>query len=306
MLITGLAASLIGCAAPARPTDAPAAGPPTPVIANMQPTPQPISTATAPPPLTPSAIPCTETAGQVQQQQIQSAITGAAFRYRIYLPPCYAARGVRYPYLIMLHGMGAGMDDSMWDNLGLDEAATAGYLDGSLPPMIIVLPNGEDAQQDYDPGPYPRVLVEELIPHIEANTCAWGTPQTRGIGGLSRGGFWAFSVAMQHPDLFERVGGHSAFFYDGEYPPANPSSLVESAPGIERLVLYLDHGATDTLVNTEMAVFMERARARGLAPRYRTDSPGGHDNAYWAAQAPAYLQFYSEAWPRDAATFPPC
>jgi len=262
-------------------------------------------------PVSPTEVPpvsCSETEGQIITTSFQSSIMGSDVRYRIYLPPCYDQTNVEYPYIIMMHGFDfpGGMDDSMWDEIGLDETADTGYSDGTLPPMIIVMPNGNDAQHDYDPGPYPQVLVDELIPHIESEYCAWGTPATRGIGGLSRGGYWAVATAFLYPDLFEHVGGHSAFFYDGEYPQANPSALITSAPGIENLAIYLDHGSTDSIVDDNMRVFVERANARGINPIYITDRPGGHTNEYWASQSSDYLAFYSEDWPRSIEDYPPC
>lgn len=257
---------------------------------------------------TPDTIVCDETQGIITTASFDSTLMSGDVRYRIYLPPCYGQTNVRYPYVIMMHGFDVpgGMDDSMWDEIGLDEAADQGYIDGTLPPMVIVLPNGNDARHDYDPGPYPQVIVDELIPYVESTYCLWGTPETRGIGGVSRGGYWAYATAFLNPQLFSRVGGHSAFFYDGDFPQANPSALIVSAPGIDQLDMYLDHGAIDTLVDDNMLVFVQRAQNRGIEPTYITDQPGGHTNEYWGAQSPAYLAFYSEMWPASTEGYPPC
>lgn len=285
----------------------PTAPPPPAPTATLQPTSEPVVVETQPEP-TSAETACAETEGTITTASFDSALTGADVRYRIYLPPCYTQTNVRYPYVIMLHGFDVpgGMDDSMWDEIGLDEAADQGYADNSLPPMAIVMPNGNDARHDYDPGPYPQVIAEELIPHVEGTYCLWGTPETRGIGGLSRGGYWAYATAFLHPEQFQRVGGHSAFFYDGDFPQANPSALIGSAQGIESLDMYLDHGAIDTLVNENMLVFVQRAQNRGIEPIYMTDQPGGHTNEYWGSQSPAYLAFYSENWPDTSEGYPSC
>ena len=39
----------------------------------------------------------------------------------------------------------------------------------------------------------------------------------------NREGFWAYEIAFRHPTLFRSVGGHSAFFAEGNAPPVGPS-----------------------------------------------------------------------------------
>ncbi len=237
-----------------------------------------------------------------------SRITGKEFRYRLYLPPCYANSERRYPYLIMLHGLqGEVMNDDQWDRLGLDEAADLGYASASLPPMILVMPNGLDARHWDDTGPYPSVIVDELMPHIEATLCTWNEPSRRAIGGLSRGGFWAYWIGFRYPELFGRVGGHSPFFYDAEYPTdLNPNNLVDTAQGIDNLALYIDLGAQDNIVDKGVHDFVTRLRARGIEPTYIVNETGGHSENYWQAHTMDYLTFYASTWPRDVSQFPSC
>src|SRR5574341_1684381 len=201
---------LAGCAAGTSPTAS--AFPTLPPTAAFTPTPLPTialptPTLTATPLPAEEVVACGETAGQVIRASFASSITGREFHYRIYLPPCYATSQRRYPYLIMLHGLGEGMDDGQWERLGLPQAADLGYQHGALPPMVIVMPNGLHVQHDWDDGPYPDVIVNELLPHGEATNCLWNESSRRGIGGLSRGGYWAFGIAFTYPELFDRVGG---------------------------------------------------------------------------------------------------
>jgi enterochelin esterase-like enzyme len=259
------------------------------------------------PTLTP--VPCDDLEGQIVQDSFWSQVTGRDFFYRVYLPPCYAVSQRRYPYLIMLHGLGDGMDDSQWDRMGLDEAADIGYAHGSLPPLIIVMPNGNDLH-GYNPtsyeDSYERLIVEELMPVIETNFCTWNEPEARAIGGLSRGGFWAFEIALRNPDLFSRVGGHSpAFFDEGPAPAFNPYYLVDEAEIPEGLHIYLDHGAGDWTV-TNVRYFSDRLDDRGIAHTYVVNPVGEHTEAYWASHTADYLAFYTEGWPIDIAQLPSC
>ncbi len=251
---------------------------------------------------------CDETEGQIVLNSLESALLGHEMRYRVYLPPCYASSGKRYPYLIMLHGMqDAIMNDDQWDRLGLDEAADLGFVRGSLPPMVIIMPNGVEAQHDNDAGLYGDVIVDELLPVIEANMCTWNDPARRAIGGLSRGGYWAYWIAFSHPELFSKVGGHSAYFYDAYTPTDyNPNNLLDTGPGIEILQMYLDHGAADHLVDTNMRDFVDRLRLRGINPDYVINPVGAHEEPYWEAHTADYLAFYAADWPRDINSFPSC
>ncbi|GAB4467665.1 MAG: hypothetical protein Kow00124_00870 [Anaerolineae bacterium] len=262
----------------------------------------PIPTAGTAPPA------CEETSGRMVFGSYPSTLAGGEFRYRVHLPPCYEQTGKRYPYLIIMHGLVPGtdlMNDAQWDQMGLDEAADAGFRDGTLPPMIIVMPNGNDVNHGNDDSPFARLLVTELMPEIESKFCTWNTSATRAIGGLSRGGFWAFSVAFLYPDLFDRVGGHSPFLYDGDYPVYNPYNLADDAQGIERLTMYIDHGAQD-YVDVGVQGFIEKLNARGIEPIYVVNETGGHTEDYWAAHTEDYLQFYAAEWPRDLSVYPDC
>jgi len=252
--------------------------------------------------------PCAETRGQIVLDSFPSRVAGREFHYRVYLPPCYGTSGKRYPYLIMMHGLVPGsdiMNDSQWDDLGLDEQADAGYLAGIRAPMIIVMPNGNDVNHGNDDSPFVSLLVNELIPEVEGKYCTWNEPASRAIGGLSRGGFWALSTAFLNPQLFERVGGHSPFLYDGDYPVYNPYNLADQVPGIERLTLYIDHGAQD-YVQDGVQLFVEKLSRRGIVPTYIINPEGAHTEDYWAAHTADYLDFYAAGWPLDLNALPDC
>jgi enterochelin esterase-like enzyme len=261
-------------------------------------TPLPAPTETAIP--EPTRIACAETNGTIVFDSFISAYTGGTVNSRVYLPPCYSLSGKRFPVLIMLHGLGAGMDDSQWDEMGLDEAADAGFADGSLAPLIIVMPNGNDAGHESSYGDYPEVLVEELIPRIESLYCTLDHPSGWAIGGLSRGGFWATWIAFSWPDLFSRLGGHSPYFYEPESgAEKNPNNLVDGVHGINHLAIYFDHGKQDyPQVLEGVGEFVSRLRQQGIAVQYVINEQGDHTEAYWSEHTADYLEFYTAEWPR--------
>lgn len=295
------------------PTDPPPTHTPTPestihVFATATPVAPPTYTATPLP--TSTSAPCYDTEGTVIIDSFFSQITGNLFQYRIYLPPCYASANRRYPVLIMMHGLGEGMDDSQWERMGLTDAAGDGYMQGVLPPVIIVMPNGNDADHAgyYGPSPYPDVVVDELISLVDTRYCTLADPDYRAIGGLSRGGFWAYWIALNHPELFIRVGGHSPYFFEPESPTdKNPNNVVDTAPGIERLGMYFDHGPDDyAQVITGVQAFVQVLENRGIPSTYVINPTGDHTEAYWSAYVGDYLLFYTAGWPRTTDDLPTC
>lgn len=306
--LCGALLMISGCAQPAS-APMPTATPPVP-------TPAPDATATL---LAPSATPsldplaCAESTGQVIETSFESARLGRSVSLRLYLPPCHSTRSLRYPLLILLHGWmpdSREMNADQWDRLGVDEAANAGISAGSLPPMIIALPDTNDMGQDRDDSPIAQVLAEELVPLLEAQYCAWDTREGHAIGGLSRGGFWAFSTAIQYPWLFSRAGGHSPFLYKGDpaagdYVALNPSNLIETASGLENLPFYIDYGAQD-YAGPGAAEFADLLSLRRLPLELIQRPEGSHVEAYWAAHLTEYLAWYAQTWPLDLTLYPAC
>jgi enterochelin esterase-like enzyme len=290
-------------------TPAATATPPSTVLVLPTQTPEPSPTQTPAPAATSTPVICTELQGTIVRDSFMSQIAGNEVHYRIYLPPCYAATGRRYPYIIMLHGLVPGtdiMNDGQWDQLGLDEAADQGYAQGALPPVVIVMPNGNDADYAYDAGRFPEVVAQELVPVIESRYCVQTDSAHRALGGLSRGGYWAFWIAFANPELFDRVGGHSPFFYTAQYASdKNPDNLVDAAPRIERLTMYFDHGQED-YVSPGVQDFVARLQRRGITPEYVINPTGSHTEDYWAAHVADYLLFYTADWPRSIEELPDC
>lgn len=263
--------------------------------------------------------PCDDTEGQVVEATYPSTIAEQDVSYRIYLPPCYETSGRRYPVLYILHGLGEGMDYTQWEKLGLVDAADSGYARGALPPFIIVMPDGAvflpngtvaHGMNYFTPADsYEFMILTELMPEIEDTYCTWEEAAGRAIGGLSRGGFWAYEIALRHPELFSAVGGHSAALYEREdIPPANnPLDLARDGQGIEGLRMYLDHGTSDyDWVQEAVALFSTRLDARGIEHTYVVNPVGGHTEDYWASHTADYLSFYAAEWPEDVEALPSC
>ncbi|MEO8611079.1 MAG: alpha/beta hydrolase-fold protein [Chloroflexota bacterium] len=261
---------------------------------------------------TPTPVPCDEDGGQIITiDPFRSTVAGENLRYNVYIPPCYAKTQKRYPYVILLHG--ASNTEKQWDKLGIMAALDQGLRLGALPPMILVMPYTGSIANDntFPPDPsYETVILDELMPAVERDFCTWSDRAHKAIGGISRGGFWAFSIALRHPDIFGIIGGHSAAFTDdpAEVPPAfNPLELALNSallPGAN-LRMYLDNGAND-LAGVNQELFSSRLSARAIPHTYVVNPVGEHNDAYWSAHVSEYLAFYGRDWPRDTTALPSC
>ncbi len=275
-------------------------------------TPTPDVTETPVPSITPTAALCPETAGQVIVfDRFDSAIAGRNMPYRVYIPPCYFESLRRYPVVYLLHG--ASNDDTHWEDIGFIDMLDRGLRLGQYPPMVIVMPYGAQllANSDFPPDPSMETyLLEELMPRIEQDFCTYESRDYRAIGGISRGGYWALSIAFRHPDLFGAVGGHSAALDTDRTPPTfNPLNLAQNAPFLDTLRIYLDNGGNDP-VRQEMEMLSNRLVERQIPHEYVIDTTGDHSDAYWSAQLGEYLPFYggtaADGWPRDVRQLPSC
>jgi enterochelin esterase-like enzyme len=259
---------------------------------------------------TPTALPCLQDGGQIVVfDDFKSPAAGENIRYRVYIPPCYQQTQARYPYVILLPGL--QQDEKEWGNLGIQQALDQGIRLNALAPMIVVMPTlGKIGTDDSFPpkASYETVVLDELVPAVERDFCTWNQRDHRAIGGISRGGFWAYSIALRHPDEFGIVGGHSAAFASGNAPAANnPLELALNAPFLSsaNLRMYLDNGAEDP-AGTNLELFSNRLSSRGIAHTYIISPVGGHDDAYWSAHLQDYLTFYGKDWPRQAGDLPSC
>ncbi|HEX5712936.1 MAG TPA: alpha/beta hydrolase-fold protein, partial [Solirubrobacterales bacterium] len=132
-------------------------------------------------------------------------------------------------------------------------------------------------------------------------------PRRLAIGGISMGGFGAYSIALRNPGRFCAVGGHSAalWFEAGETAPG----AFDSATDFERhdvveavqsdsgafggTRVWNDYGDEDPFrpYNEGFVAALER----GDAPLSAHSWPGGHDGSYWDTHWPAYQRFYLNA-----------
>ncbi len=261
-------------------------------------------TATVRPSATPEPSPTPCVAPGTMVQGVFENSYAPPLSYRVYLPPCYGEDAQTYPVLYMLPGN--IYTDSIWDDLGLDEAAEQAIRGGHFPPFLIVMVAGGYLADNTSggPGSYEDLFLEEFVPFIEAQYCAWPASEGRAIGGMSRGGYWALEIAFRHPEQFASVGGHSAALLDNYGGQAINPEDTGLTNELGDLRVYLDIGENDWVISNVQRLH-ERMEAAGIAHEWVLQE-GRHEEAYWAAHVNDYLTFYAAAWPEEAGEYPLC
>lgn len=252
--------------------------------------------------LTPTS-PCA-TPGRIETGTLDSAVAGEPMRYRVYLPPCFGQDGRVYPVLYLFGGN--IHDDAFWDALGIDEAAEAAITAGTMPPLLIVMPDNGWLANTTTSGPasYEGFVLNELIPHIERAYCAWAAREGRAVGGVSRGGYWSLMMAFRHPDVFRSVAAHSPALIDSFAGPAEDPSVTGVVNELGDLRIWIDIGRRDSYL-AQAQPLHDALAADGVVHEWRV-MEGIHEPAYWQAHLLDYLLWYSEGFPADRAALPDC
>lgn len=289
--------SVIG-AAPAASTGATAAPPASASV--MQATPSP--------PARPATAPLVGSA--LLERSFYSDALGRAMPYFIYLPAGYAESGTRYPVIYMLHGYGGS--NTEWVGYGFPETADTMIAAGEIPPVIIVLPQGDQSYwvNHADDGErWGDYTAEDVVRQIDTNYRTIPDAQHRAIGGLSMGGQAALQLALNYPGVFGVVGMHSptlrdyqsaqdlfGFWGDEAYFDAHdPSHLVQDYPDRARdLKIEIDVGAQDADWRGRTEAFASLLAQLSIPYQWNL-WPGEHDGTYWGAHSRDYLRFYAAA-----------
>jgi len=155
--------------------------------------------------------------GDVRERWYLSKTTGAWRRVYVYAPPGYdTERDARYPVLYLQHG--SGEDERGWSNQG----RVAFIMDNLIAerkaaPMLVVMEKGYATRAGETPSPNPSrmgnafedVVTRDLIPYVDATYRTKPDRDHRALAGLSMGGFQAYSIGLNHLDLFSAIGGFS-------------------------------------------------------------------------------------------------
>ena len=157
--------------------------------------------------------------GQVVQVLFPSPSTNSTKRAFVYLPPQYDGKK-KFPVLYLQHGWGE--DETAWSrqghaNLIMDNMIAA----GECTPFIIVMTYGmtNDVKfgglGGFNFKDFETVLVDELVPYIDANFKTIAKKDSRAMAGLSMGGMETRNITLARPEVF----GYYGLLSGGVYTP---------------------------------------------------------------------------------------
>ena len=173
--------------------------------------------------------------GNIQQVIFWSESTGKMQTANVYLPPTYGKlvdkkgnpvkegqKGIqeRYPVLYLQHGWGE--NETSWPVQGKAGLIMDNLIaDGKIKPFIVVMAYG--LTNDFKFGTigrftaeeFEKVLIDELIPHIDKNFLTKADKWNRAMAGLSMGGMETKLITLRRPEVF----GYWGLLSGGQYAP---------------------------------------------------------------------------------------
>jgi S-formylglutathione hydrolase FrmB len=257
--------------------------------------------------LAPSVVTPESVVGTVETRRFKSISLDRAMPYRIYLPPGYAVQtSRRYPTVYLLHGMGGS--DTQWQDMGVTKAADHLIDIGAIAPLIIVMPEGENAywvDHATDGQKWGRYTAIDVVNDVETHYRTLQGKQSRAIGGISMGAHGALQLALNYPGEFTAVGAHSLVlrrygnapaYFGGlaDFAKRDPMQIV-TAKGRSSCAfsLWIDIGAQDPWAPLAEQ-FNGELNDLGVAHQWHLWQ-GDHSSTYWSAHAEDYLRFYDAA-----------
>lgn len=174
-----------------------------------------------------------QTGKVMEERSVKSSVLNRAVKYTIYLPADYETSERTYPVVYLLHGYTD--DNTGWLQFGeVNRLADAAIADGTIPPMIIVMPDADSSWyiNSYDgKEKYEDFFIKEFIPSIEKTYRIKGQKRYRGIAGLSMGGYGTLIYSLKYPDMFSAAAPLSAAVFDDASIVNTPDARYEQIFG---------------------------------------------------------------------------
>jgi enterochelin esterase family protein len=209
--------------------------------------------------------------GTIESFNFQSTIMGNTRRVQVYLPPGYAVDTLQqYPTLYINDGGEYLSLASM--NTVMDYLIDRGDIDK----LIAVFVDPVDRNSEYWLNDsYKNMVINELVPHVDATYRTTDDPSMRGIMGASLGGLISFFIAYNHPDVFGLCAGQSSAFF------VNNNQMINTiSDGPKKSILfYLDWGTYETSIQQSNLAILDVLHSKG----YSITSFAYHEGHSWGS-----------------------
>jgi enterochelin esterase-like enzyme len=154
------------------------------------------------------------------------ALGGYPDKVVVVLPPGYTSHPARrYPVLYLLHGSpGAPSNFITIGDAATDEATLVA--EGRMQPLILVIPTGARsflADNEWADGVRPgngweTFVARDLVRAIDGRYRTIAAGASRGLGGLSEGGYGALNIGLHHPGEFDLLESWSGYMVADSIP----------------------------------------------------------------------------------------
>ena len=197
----------------------------------------------------------------------------------------------RYPVLYLQHGMGEG--ETSWTLQGkMQHIMDNAIAKGEAVPMIVVMESGDikagmgrgQSMADYGASFYP-VLLNDLIPYIDANFRTKTDRDNRAMAGLSWGGHQTFDIVFNNMDKFAWLGTFSGAIFGLDLKTAY-NGVFTNADEFNKKIhyMYMNWGSEDFIKSgdivkglQEMGIKVEGKQSEGTAHEFLTWRRGLHE-----------------------------
>ncbi|WP_417940495.1 alpha/beta hydrolase-fold protein [Flavobacterium sp. RS13.1] len=245
-------------------------------------------------------------AGKIETINYESKTVGSVRKATVYTPPGFNKKK-KYPVLYLLHGIGG--DEKEWLNEGNPQIILDNlYAEGTIEPMIVVMPNGRAMKDDSTTGnimapdkvqafaTFEKDLLNDLIPFIEKKYPVLKDREHRAIAGLSMGGGQSLNFGLGNLDKFAWVGAFSA--------APNTKMPKELLPNPEEAkkklkLLWISCGDNDWLISNSKRT--HDYLYQNDIPHVYYIEPGVHDFKVWKNGLYMFSQFLFK--PVDPSSF---
>lgn len=230
--------------------------------------------------------------GQVRSFQYYSNAKKEWRRAMVYTPAEYETNPKkRYPVLYLQHGMGE--DETGWTKQGFAHNILDNLIwQKKAVPMIVVMESG-DVKAPFDfrnGGPntieiskygasFYDVLINDLIPEIDANFRTLTDKKHRAMAGLSWGGHQTFDVVLSHLDKFYYMGAFSGAIF-GLDVQKNYNGILSKPQEFNKEIKYLFLGTGDQ-ENFGTDKLVENLKNAGLNPQFYVSKGTHHEWLTW-------------------------
>ena len=194
----------------------------------------------------------------------------------------------RYPVLYLQHGMGEG--ETSWMLQGkMQHIMDNAIGKGEAVPMLVVMESGDIKQpfgggnnqagrSEYGASFYP-VLLNDLIPYIDANFRTKTDRDNRAMAGLSWGGHQTFDVALTNLDKFAWIGTFSGAIFGLDVKTAY-NGVFANADEFNKKVhyMYMNWGSDDFVKSQPI---VDSLREMGIKVDASVSEGTGHEFLTW-------------------------